>query len=162
MDIRKNDAGEVLGNRPVELAKPEYGTGAYGSGLYPVVRWEEYRKEWADKDGFDVRNIEENGEYIMEVELPKGTHLIRYGSEKGVFTAPKNTPYDCLGLPYKRETIEFHEYEVIADSIKVFCRAIRGKVAPMFDSAGGAVQYLHANSIFKLARRKHVLKEVIR
>lgn len=162
MEDRKNDAGELLGMTPVRLKNAKYGTGEYYNDIYPVVRWEEFRQEYADEDGFDLRNIEENGDYIMEVELPKGTLLIRYGSERGRFTAPRNTQYDTLGLPYIKETIEFHEYVVIADSVKVLCKVTRGIVAPMFDSNGGAVQYLHPSSMLELTKRKRVLKEVIR
>ncbi|MBR1497799.1 MAG: TNT domain-containing protein [Oscillospiraceae bacterium] len=161
MRQRRNDAGEALGSMPVRLKSPDYGTGEYRSGIFPEVKWEEYRQEYADSDGFDLRNMEENGNYCMEVELPKGTVLIRYGSEMGRFTAPKHTPYDALGLPYVRETVEYHEYEVVADSIKVFCRVKRGRVAPMFDSDGGGIQYLHPQTILELTRRKHVLKELI-
>ena len=80
--IRKNDAGDPLGDSPVKLKKPEYGTGEY-IGLYPIVRWDDYRQECADLEGFDKRNLEENGEYLMEIELPQGTQLIRYGSSRG-------------------------------------------------------------------------------
>lgn len=158
-DIRRNDAGTPLGDARVRLKSPEYGTGEY-HGLFPEVRWKEYRQDCADADGFDTRHVEENGEYWMEVELPRGTQLIRYGSSRGRFTAPKGTPFEALGLPYVKETIEFHEYTVVADSIKVFCTVKRGAVAPMFDSAGGGVQYLHPGSMLELTGRKHVLAEV--
>ena len=158
MTERRNDAGEPLGTEPVRLTRAEYGTGDW-IGYYPVVRWEAYRQDFADGDGFDQRHREENGDYLMEVSLPKGTLLLRYGSERGHFTAPLHTPYETLGLPYVRETVEYHEYRVVADGLKVFCIVKRGRVAPMFDSAGGGVQYLHPNSIRELTRRKHVLEE---
>lgn len=158
-EIRKNDAGILLGDARVELKSPEYGTGKY-NGVFPDVRWNDYRKDCADEDGFDIRHVEENGTYCMEVELPRGTQLIRYGSSRGRFTAPKGTPFETLGLPYVRETVEFHEYKVEADSINVICVVKRGVVAPMFDSKGGGVQYLHPSSMQELTGRKHVLSEV--
>lgn len=158
--IRKNYAGELLGDSPIRLKHPDYGTEGW-KGIVPKVNWEAYRQECADDDGFDTRHIEENGEYLMEVVLPKDTLLIRYGSEMGRFTAPKGTAYESLALPYVKETVEFHEYRVIADSITVFCRVKRGRVAPMFDSEGGGIQYLHESKIRDLTRRKHVLVEVL-
>ena len=157
--IRRNDAGEILGESPVELKNPEYGTGEY-RGLFPVVKWKEFRQPCADPDGFDLNHVEENGEYWMEVDLPRGTELIRYGSARGSFTAPKGTLYEELGLPYVKQTVEFHEYTVVADSVTVLCKVKRGRVAPMFDSEGGGIQYLHPSSIQELIGRKHVLSEV--
>ncbi len=161
MGNRKNDQGKKLGNAPVLLKKPEYGTGNYIGKLYPEVKWEDYRQEFADSDGFDKRSREENGEYIIKIKLPRGTELIRYGSEIGSYTAPKNTPYDNLGLPYLQETIEYHEYIVTADSISAFCIVKRGRVAPMFDSPGGGIQYKHEKSIRELIGKK-AIREVIK
>ena len=156
--IRKNDEGKILGNAKVLLQKQEYGTGEY-HGFTPIVKWEEYRQNCSDKDGFDTNNVETNGEYLIEVCLPKGTHLIRFGSETGRFTAPEGTPYDQLGLPYVRESVEFHEYTVIADSVKVLCKVKQGKVAPIFDSPGGGIQYLHFSTIRESMRIKKELSE---
>lgn len=158
MTERRNDAGEPLDGAPVRLTRAEYGTGDR-IGYFPVVRWEAYRQDSADDDGFDKRHQEENGDYLMEVSLPKGTLLLRYGSETGHFTAPLHTPYETLGLPYVRETVEYHEYRVEADGLRVLCLVKRGRAAPMFDSPGGGVQYLHPNSIRVLIRRR-VLAEV--
>lgn len=159
--LRKNDEGKLLGNAKVLLKNSDYGTGDYFDEITPKVKWKEYRQKCSDENGFDVNNVEDNGKHIMEVCLPKGTHIIRYGSEMGRFTAPKGTPYDQLGLPYVKESVEFHEYIVIADSIKVLCKVNRGKVAPIFDSQGGGVQYQHFNTIREARGRKHELSEVL-
>lgn len=156
---RKNDAGQLLGEAPVMLKDPKYGTGNYSGKLYPEVRWDDYRQSIADENGFDTRNREDNGEYTIEIELPFDTQLIRYGSDRGRFTAPVNTPYEELSLPYVQETIEFNSYRVIADSIVVHCRAQKGIVAPMFDSRGGGIQYLHECTIRELLK-SGVLEEV--
>lgn len=160
MTERRNDVGEPLGTARVQLKRAEYGTGEC-YGYFPEVRWEAYRQDCADDNGFDRRHREENGDYTMEVTLPKGTLLLRYGSETGHFTAPLHTPYETLGLPWLRETVEYHEYRVVVDGLRVLCLVKRGRVAPMFDSPGGGVQYLHPNSIRALIRRR-VLVEVLR
>ena len=55
--------------------------------------------------------------------------------------------YDDLGLPYVKESVEYHVYKVVADGLRVKCMVFRGRVAPMFYSKGGAVQYKHEQSI---------------
>ena len=54
-----------------------------------------------------------------------------------------------MGLHYVKETVEYHVYRVIANDYKVQCTVIKGRVAPMFFSGGGAVQYKHFQSIAK-------------
>lgn len=98
-------------------------------------------------DGFDKDNNEPNGSYKMKVKLKRGVKIIRYGSEMGSFTAPKGSEYSLLALPWVQDSVEYHEYEVIADGITVVCQVWRGKVAPAFDSPGGAVQYKHEENI---------------
>ena len=156
---RKNDKGMPLGKAKVLLKRAEYDTGKYSDDFTPIAKWVEYRPACSDEQGFDTGNIEENGEYVMEVFLPKGMHIIRYGTEEGRFTAPKGTSYEQLGLPYLQDTVEFHEYIVEADSVTVFCKVKRGKVAPIFDSPGGGIQFWHFDTIRTSLRRK-ALKEV--
>ena len=79
--------------------------------------------------------------------LPKGILLCRYGIDSGRFTTTKGSPYDTLGLPYDPETIEYHEYKVTEDLL-VDCYVTKGIVAPKFGSLGGAVQFMHRQSIF--------------
>lgn len=105
------------------------------------------------KDGFDKRNLLKNDKYKMEVELPYGTILIRYGSEVGKFTARKGTKYESLALPYMKDTVEYNEYKVIANGVKVICIVEKGKIAPGFDSDGGAVQFMHSVSIRESMKR---------
>ena len=73
--------------------------------------------------------------------------LCRYGYSIGKLTTLKGTDYDKLGLPYLKETVEYHEYEVIADGISVRCFVCKGFVAKMFNSVGGAIQFLHSQPI---------------
>lgn len=105
--------------------------------------------EVVDADGFDKKNVEPNGQYKMMVELPMGTRLCRYGAKTGYFTAPCGTPFENLGLPWKEETVQYHEYEVIADGTTIKCIVTRGKVAEMFESPGGAIQYMHPHPLEK-------------
>ena len=74
-------------------------------------------------------------------------------------TTLAGTKYEYLGLPYKKDTIEYHEYEVVADGITVHCIVTKGKAAKMFNSPGGAIQFLHKRSIdeeIKTGRLKEV------
>lgn len=150
--IRKNDSGQILkGNK--KLSKKEYGSGSFDSKGEPIVNWNLLSK-YADENGFDTRNIEEGGGYTITIELPYGTHIIRYGNPTGRFTAPKATRYEDLALPYVKETVEYNEYRVIAEKIKVVCIVEKGKVAPGFGSKGGATQYMHPMSIMESIRTK--------
>lgn len=150
--VIKNDRGQKI-NGKKKLLKPEFGTGDLSSNGDPVVNWN-LLSEFADKDGFDIRNVEKNGKYKIEVELTYGTIIMRYGNPTGRFSAPKGTNYEDLALPYIRETVEYNEYRVIAEKINVVCIVERGTVAPGFESNGGAVQYMHPISIKESIRVK--------
>ena len=150
--IRRNYKGEFLGNNPVELIDSDFGTGEIIYGLYPEVNWPE-EDAFVDDEGFDKTRHYENGNYKIFKRLPYGTELIRYGNERGSFTAPKGTPYEKLSLPYKKESIEYYEYTVIADSITVLCIVEEGIVAPAFGMEGGGIQYLHEMPIERLIKR---------
>ncbi len=112
-----------------------------------------------DEEGFDKHHVEGNGEYKQTVILPKGTKLCRYGAARGKTTTLQGTPFEQLALPFLKETMQYHEYEVIADGVSVVCVVTRGKTAPMFDSEGGAIQFVHRRSISEELETKR-LKEV--
>lgn len=151
-----NDKGEILLDPKPVIANSAFLKMKDGE---MVINWDSC---YGDCRGFDKRNVEPNGHYYMEVTLPRGTLLIRYGTEFGRNTAPKGTPYEQLGLPYLKDTVEYHEYEVIADSIKVYCEVLRGRVAPIFDSPGGGIQYFHGeNNTMKRLISEMILKRVI-
>ena len=95
---------------------------------------------------------------IKDFIIPKGTVICRYGSPRGRFSTYKGTDYDTLSLPYIRETIEYHEY-IVTTYLKVVCIVTKGITAPMFDSSGGAVQFMHRQTI-ELECSDSVLKEV--
>lgn len=138
-----------------ELLKDEYGTGKIDAHGEPEVDWSKLSK-YADKDGFDIRALIDGIHYKIKGVLPKGTIIIRYGSEMGRFTAPNNTPYEKLALPYKKETVEFHRYIVIGDDVKIKCIVDKGIVAPGFGSDGGAVQYLHEKTVYYLLKNNFI------
>lgn len=112
------------------------------------VNWEP-ENEFVDSDGFDKTNRETNGNYTETVTLPYGKLLCRYGNTRGRMTTDIDSDYESLSLPYVRETVEYHVYRVIADGLQVKCTVTKGRVAPMFNSKGGAVQYKHFRSIAK-------------
>ena len=119
----KNYKGETISGIR-QLKRLEYGIGKKNRFGQPIVNWN-YLSKHADDDGFDTR----------------------YGSEIGHFSAPKGTSYEKLSLPYLPESVEYNEYKVIADNVRIICVVDKGIVAPGFDSAGGAVQYLHPITI---------------
>ena len=147
-DIIRNYKGANLTNAKRELRNPKFGKGRDEDGN-PIVDWSQLQN--ADKDGFDITNEEDNGNYIIkDYALPSGTKIIRYGEEYGRYTAPKGTDYNNLSLPYVKETVPYYEYEVVERlRVQVKCVVDRGRVAPGFDSPGGAVQFRHHISIYK-------------
>lgn len=147
----KNYKGEPI-TGPRRLKKPEYDTGKTDALGDPIPDWS-YLSEKADEHGFDKTNVESNGKYIIEIELPPGTIIIRYGRESGSYSAPQGSDYDKLAMPYIKETVPYNEYKVIANSVVVTCVVEKGKVAPGFDSEGGAIQYYHSISIFESVRK---------
>ena len=155
MSIR-NYKGETISGVK-ELTDPKYGTGDKGPDGSPRVNWKYLER--ADNDGFDIDRKDAKGRYRFTITLPAGTRLLRYGNEIGHFTAPAGTPYEQLSLPYKKETVEYHEYEVIADGLTVTCIVEKGIVAKGFGMPGGAVQYLHTESMHRSVR-KHILKRI--
>lgn len=134
---------DITGKKPL-LADSSFGN--YDEDMNPHPFWQP-EDESVDSYGFDKRHVEENGSYIQEVILPRGTMLCRYGPPQGRMTTNAGIPYELLGLPYKKETIAYHEYKVIADGVIVQCKVLRGFVYPTFGSKGNVVQYLHPVTI---------------
>lgn len=160
-NTKYNSSGQIISGIR-KLSNTAYGTGAIDEYGDPVIDWNTWSalSRFSDENGFDIRNVEANGKYIIEIQLPKSTLLIRYGPESGSFTAPKGTLYEELSLPYIEETVEYNEYRVIAESISVLCVVDKGKVAPMFNSIGGGVQYYHKNGSIKKMIKSKILERV--
>lgn len=141
-----NHLGEDITDKRIELADSEYGY--VDNNNIPHINWGS-EDEVCDADGFDkrYRPMEEEIVYVIDdYVIPQGTYICRYGSPEGRFTTYKGTPYEGLGLPYVKETIEYHEYRVSED-IRVRCYVTKGVTAPKFNSLGGAVQFKHKQSI---------------
>lgn len=141
-----NYLGQDLSDTLIKLASPEYGY--IDENNIPHINWGEEDAN-CDKDGFDkkYRPIEGTDEYLIEEYIiPKGTIICRYGFEGGRFTTLKGIEYDDLGLPYDKETIEYHEYRVSKD-VCVDCYVTKGRVAAKFSSPGGAIQFKHRQTI---------------
>lgn len=142
-----NYLGKELTNVRIQLAKPEYGY--VDSKNIPHINWGD-ETDKCDKHGFDkeFRPLPGSEVYVIEnYIIPKGTTLCRYGFVGGFFTTLKGTAYEKLGLPYIKETIEYHEYKVTED-LEVDCYVTKGIVAPKFLSTGGAIQFKHKQEIF--------------
>lgn len=152
--MKRNYRGEVI-DGPRKLLRPEFRTGIYFENGEPEIEWKNL-SEYADEDGFDTRNVEDNGYYKIFINLTAGTKIIRYGNETGTFTAPEGTPYESLALPYIKESVEYNEYVVIADNLTVECKVQKGKVAPGFESKGGGIQYKHPVTIRESLKRRQL------
>ena len=152
-----NSAGNDISGRKLKLANPAYGY--IDDQNIAHIDWG-METEICDEDGFDktFRPIVNDTAYVItDYVIPKGTVICRYGRETGRFTTLKGVDYDALGLPYQKDSIEYHEYVVSLDTT-VECYVTKGRVAPKFDSYGGAVQFKHKQSI-RLECQDGFLKE---
>lgn len=118
--------------------------------------------EYTDEDGFDLRNIEANGLHKIDIRLAKGTRLCRYGNEAGRYTTYVGSAYEQLALPWDINSVQYHEYEVIADGLEVELVVTKGIVGPQeaFRSSGGAVQFLHKCSIRQEVEENRTLRRI--
>jgi hypothetical protein len=143
-----NYLGELLEDVQIGLSNPEYGE-YDGNTLLRDERGYPILKEWitdntiADDDGFRKDLNIFNDSYKCDILLPKDTKICRYGNQNGFYSALVNTPYEMLGLPWNPRTLQYEEYKVKADGIKVKCVVTCGIVAPAFDSKGGVIQFKH-------------------
>ena len=142
--MRNYQGIEITGEK--QFIDPSYGY--YDDNDNEVVNWRE-EDEFVDSDGFDKTNREDDGNYKTNIILPYGKLICRYGNWRGRLTTDIDSDYNDLALPYVKETVEYHEYRVIADALVVQCTVLKSRVAPMFNSQGGAVQYKHFQSIAK-------------
>ena len=77
-----------------------------------------------------------------DVILPAGKRIVRYGNAQGRFSTDYGTAFEMLSLPYVKESLEYHEYIVMADCL-VKCIVTKGLVAPGFKQPGRGIQYYH-------------------
>ena len=138
--------GEDISDIKIMLSNERYGY--VDEDNIPHIDWGN-ETEKCDKNGFDkdYRPEEGSDEYVIkDYILPKGSMICRYGFMGGLFTTTKGTEYEKLGLPYKKETIEYHEFKVTED-LSVDCYVWKGVVAPKFSSSGGAIQFMHKQPV---------------
>ena len=142
-----NYCGEILSDVKLQLLSSDYGY--VDDDNIPHINWG-VETEKCDNNGFDkeYRPIDQSEEYVIsDYVIPKGTMICRYGYPGGFFTTIRGTDYDSLGLPYVKETIEYHEY-LVSEDLAVSCYVTKGLVAPKFQSNGGAIQFMHRQTIF--------------
>lgn len=151
----RNCYGDVITGYPV-LRDSSCGRVDINTGE-PFPYWKEEDSD-VDGDGFDKSY--NNGNYRVRIKLDKGTLLCRYGKEYGYFTTLKGTPFEKLSLPYTKESLEYNEYEVIADGVYVECYVEKGIAAPMFSCCGGAVQYKHYCTILEEVNKRRTLRRI--
>lgn len=155
--VRLNDKGERVDG--VRKVKPGFGSSTFDENGEEQVAWDKFKIGYADADGFDMRYKYSDEQYYICAVLEPGTMIIRYGPDTGCFTAPLGSKYENLGLPYIRDSVEFHRYLVKKRCRSLGVRVKEGKVAPIFDSEGGAVQYMHIGENGKKIRIRELIKQ---
>lgn len=70
--------------------------------------------------------------------------------------------YEQLALPWDIRSVQYHEYEVVADGLNVALVVTKGIVGPQpgFGSDGGAIQFLHRCSILEEIEARHTLRRI--
>lgn len=145
-DIIYNCYGDNITDRVIVLSNELFGY--VDENNIPHINWGS-ENDICDAEGYDKRFRPNDGSSVYVIEdfvLPQGTLLCRYGTPNGRFSTLAGTPYEYLGLPYKKETIQYNEY-IVSKDMKIVCLVTKGKVAPKFDSPGGAIQFKHKQSI---------------
>lgn len=122
-------------------------------------KWNEHLNN-SDEDGFDISKEIERGKYKIMITLPANKKVIRYGVPQGSYTTDEETDFERLSLPYKKESLEYHEY-IVTQEIDVECIVIKGFVAPGFDYIGGAIQYKHTEQISRLIRKGILIEDFV-
>ncbi len=87
-------------------------------------------------------------------ELKPGTRFDRFGSERGRFVSPVNTPFSARGLPDTAKQKPYHQYEVVKP---ITVRT--GSVAPWGNSPGMGTQHLLDRPVSELIKGGY-LREV--
>lgn len=146
MSVIRNCNGEEINEKDRELEDPAFGTGEYDAHGCPIIDWGFYLTE-PEYHGFKMKD---GKPCCIDYILPYGSIILRYGTEYGHYSAPKGTPYESLSLPYKKETLAYNEYQVMADGIKVQCIVKKGEVAASRNSKGGGTQFFHKEPIHHL------------
>ncbi|PWW61849.1 TNT domain-containing protein [Actinokineospora spheciospongiae] len=112
---------------------PSGDTGRYGNRLL----------EWPDGDahpqGFDSPEARTPG------VLQPGQTIDRFGSARGDFVSPADTPYPQRGLPPDNLNNGYHQYEVVRP-LPVW----EGPIAPAMGQPGGGTQYVLPHSVVDL------------
>lgn len=142
-----NYLGKDISDLPIQLIDSAFGY--VDNANIPHINWA-IENDICDSEGFDkrYRPIDGSDDYLItDYLIPKGTIICRYGFPGGRFSTLKGTDYETLGLPYIKESIEYHEYKVSED-LSVTCYVKKGIVGPMFSSIGGGIQFKHKQPFF--------------
>ncbi|HWH01540.1 MAG TPA: glycohydrolase toxin TNT-related protein, partial [Pilimelia sp.] len=102
---------------------------------------------------FYPRNDGFQGDPVDDWLYP-GTRIDRYGSERGRYTSPVDTPMPMRALPPGTAGRPYHVYEVVKP-----IPVRTGKIAPAFGQVGGGVQHILPLAVEKLLAR-HILRKV--
>jgi len=113
-------AGRLFGARPPNTSRVKYG---------PDSRYQKADGswDWPPNDGFAAR---------MNDTIPVGSRVDRFGSPRGSYLAPEETPFSQRALAPSSLTEPYYAYRV-AKPLPVEA----GPAAPAFDQPGAGIQY---------------------
>jgi hypothetical protein len=90
----------------------------------------------------------------VQVTLPPGTLIDRFGSEGGSFFYPKGERFRARAAPYVCRNMDYRVYKVLKPLPVKQCKA-----APWFGEPGGALQMQTAEPAYKLVASGAILAE---
>ena len=92
---------------------------------------------WPPNNGFEPPKL--------NVIVPAGELLDRFGDTRGVYLSPQGAPYDRRALPY-----DCHGYNYTVFKVLKPLPALLGTAAPAFGAPGGAIQLQTAEKVQQL------------
>ena len=109
--------------------------GYYDANEIPHPEYQESNHD-IDGNGFDLHYP-----IIERYHIPKGTILIRFGSEYGRFLSTENANFDNLAIGLDIRSIPYREYMVITDDFYVTKGIVGDQPGFGMHGQGGAIQY---------------------
>lgn len=125
--LGRTDAGDVLSKTKVDL----------GTRVDDAQQYDKFRN--ATDTAWDWGKNAPNGGAVPGTTqtsvVEAGTTLDRYGSRRGEYMSPADTPFESRSLPPGKQAEPYEQYPVL----KKFT-VVKEDIAPAFDMSGGGVQ----------------------
>ncbi len=87
----------------------------------------------------------------VQVTLPAGTLIERFGNEGGAFFFPNGTSFHAAAMPYVCRKMDYRVYKLLKP-----LRVTQCKLAPWFGEPGGALQMQAADRAYQLVESKAI------